>query len=42
MNSILDRMLEAKGARWSLLRFALIVAPAAIGGFVLNVFFRLD
>lgn len=39
---ILDRVLEAKGAGWSVLRFALIVAPAVIALVVLNMFFRLD
>lgn len=42
MIKIFDHVLEAKGAGWSLLRFALIVAPAAIALVVLNVFFRLD
>jgi hypothetical protein len=38
----LDRALEPKGAGWSFLRFALIIAPAVIALVVLNIFFRLD
>jgi hypothetical protein len=42
MFNILDRVLEAKGAGWSILRFALILTPAIISLSILNVFFRLD
>lgn len=42
MFTIIDRVLEAKGAGWSVLRFALIRAPTVIALVVLNMFFRLD
>jgi hypothetical protein len=42
MFNILDRVLEAKGAGWSFLRFALILTPAVIALIVLNTAFRLD
>ena len=42
MFNIIDRVLEAKGAGWSFLRFTLIVAPAIIALVVLSMFFRLD
>jgi hypothetical protein len=42
MFAILDRILEAKGAGWSVLRFAMIAAPAIVVLIVLSNFFRLD
>jgi len=42
MFNIFDRVLEAKGTGWSVLRFAFILAPAVVALVVLNMFFRLD
>jgi hypothetical protein len=42
MFSIIDRVLEAKGAGWSFLRFALILTPAVIALVVLSTAFRLE
>lgn len=42
MLKILDSVLEAKGAGWSVLRFAMIAAPAIVVLIVLSNYFRLD
>lgn len=42
MFSIFERVLEAKGAGWSLLRYGLILGPAILALIVLNTAFRLD
>jgi hypothetical protein len=42
MFNIFDRVLEGKGVGWSSLRFALILAPAAILLIVLSKAFSLD
>lgn len=42
MFNIFHHLLEGKGAGWSILRYAIILALAVLALTVLNTFFRLD
>jgi len=42
MISIFNHVLEAKGVGWSVLRYALILAPAVVALIVLNTAFPIE